>query len=332
MRSTSIALLVYHGVQILDVTGPAAVFGAANDALGQAFYRVRILSPDGGAVQSNCAVQLATEPLRAMPPRSVDLLLIAGGDATGLQQLAANAAVHQWVVRASAKCRRFGSVCTGTFLLARFGLIKGKRVATHWSACSMLAARYPDIEVDANALYVEDGQVWTSAGVTTGIDMCLAIVERDLGATIANAIAKRLVLYARRPGYQSQFSPILHAQARAGAPFAELVDWMEAHLAQPLDVPQLAARAAMSERTFHRKFTKSLDETPARFVEKLRLDRVRYLLGTPATLKEIAAKTGFSTPAQLAQAFERRFGITPLLFREAHCNAPSIPQSIAGSG
>jgi transcriptional regulator GlxA family with amidase domain len=172
------------------------------------------------------------------------------------------------------------------------------------------------VDVDADSLYVEDGHLWTSAGVTTGIDMSLAMVERDLGSKIANRIAARLVLYARRPGYQSQFSPVLKAQAKAGAPFGKLVDWMAANLQQPLDVPQLAERVAMSERNFYRKFTATMGETPARFVEVLRVDRVRQLLESGRNLKEIAAQTGFSGTTQLTRAFERQFGITPQLFRE----------------
>ena len=316
----NIALLAFDGVQILDVTGPAAVFAAANDAAGKAFYRVHILSAAGGEVQSNSGVKLVTRALKTVSPRGVDTWLIAGGDARGLRALAINDAVRKWATQASAKARRFGSVCSGAFILARFGLIDGKRVATHWEACAELARRYPRVHVDADALYVEDGRVWTSAGVTTGIDMALALVERDLGSAIAGAIAKRLVLYARRPGYQAQFSPILIAQTRADQPFADLINWMKENLSHKLDVSTLAARVAMSERSFYRKFTSLIGETPARFVETLRLDQTRELLSAGLSLKEIAAKTGYSTAAQFSKAFDRRFGITPMLFREMHGN------------
>jgi transcriptional regulator GlxA family with amidase domain len=264
-------------------------------------------------------VAIATEALKNVPSNSIDTLLIVGGDDDAILSLAANKAVMKWVKTASAKAQRFGSICTGTFALAEFGLITGKRVATHWSGCVELARRHPDIDVDANALFVQDGNIWTSAGVTTGIDMCLELVSNDLGNKVANAIAKRLVLYARRPGYQSQFSPILSAQAHADAPFSKLIHWMREHLAEALDVPRLAARVAMSDRSFHRKFTSSVGDTPARFVETLRLDQTRLLLATGITLKEIAAKTGYANAAQLSKAFERRFGISPLLFREMHC-------------
>jgi len=312
----TLAILVFDGVQVLDVTGPAAVFGGANDCCEQTFYDVHIVSARGGTVASSCAAQLSTRALRTLPPDSIDILLIAGGDESDLRRLAGDRTVADWVRKAAASASRYGSICTGVFLLAELGLVDGRRVATHWSACRELAADFPEVEVDADSLFVEDGNLWTSAGVTTGIDMCLAMVERDLGSKFANRISARLVLYARRPGYQSQFSPVLKAQAKAGAPFGKLVDWMAANLQQPLDVPQLAERTAMSERSFYRKFTAAMGETPARFVEVLRLERVRQLLSTDRSLKEIAGQTGFSGTTQLSKAFERRFGVTPQLFRE----------------
>ncbi|WP_198116130.1 GlxA family transcriptional regulator [Massilia rhizosphaerae] len=327
MPSTSrqIALIAFDDVQVLDVTGPAAVFGAANDAamhrLGRPFYRMHILSPQGGHVTSNCGLAVVTASLASVKPGALDTVLVAGGSKQGLQALARDAAASAWLRRACARARRYGSVCTGAFALAACGLLDGKRVATHWEATAILGRKHPAIEVDANALYVEDGRVWTSAGVTTGIDMCLALVARDLGDAVANAIARRLVLYARRPGYQSQFSTVLAAQEKADSPFADLVDWIRTHLDDTLDVAGLAERAGMSPRTFHRRFTDALGETPARFVETLRLDHARTLLQTSLALKTVAAQTGYGTPAQLSKAFARRFGISPGLFRAMHRDA-----------
>ncbi|RCW64500.1 GlxA family transcriptional regulator [Pseudorhodoferax soli] len=318
-KPLNVAILAFPRCQVLDVTGPAMVFEAGNDALGKAHYKVHILSAEGGAVQTSSAVAMLTRSVKELPPSSVDTLLIAGGDDSGLQTLVADEAVRKWAVKASKGARRYGSICTGTFALAHFGLLDGKRVATHWSACGTLAERCPDVAVDTNALFVNDGRLWTSAGVTTGIDMSLEMVAADLGNAVAHVIAKRLVLYARRPGYQSQFSPVLNAQSHADAPFAELIHWMRENLALRLDVPLLAEKVAMSERTFLRKFTASTGETPAHFVETLRLDQTRNLLAAGMSLKEIAARTGYSTGAQLSKAFDRRFGMTPLLFRELHC-------------
>jgi transcriptional regulator GlxA family with amidase domain len=312
---------------VLDVTGPAAVFGAANDVAvqrtGRPFYRVHILSPQGGPVTTNCGLAVVTAPLASVRPGLLDTVLVAGGSRRGLQALAQDALTGAWLRRACARARRYGSVCTGAFVLAACGLLDGKRVATHWEATDALGRNHPDVEVDANALYVEDGRVWTSAGVTTGIDMCLALVARDLGDAAANAIARRLVLYARRPGYQSQFSTVLAAQEKADSPFAGLVDWIRTHLGEPLDVASLAERAGMSPRTFHRRFTDALGETPARFVETLRLDHVRDLLQTTLALKTVAAQTGYPTPGQLSKAFARRFGLSPGLFRAMHRDGPA---------
>lgn len=319
--SAQVAIFVFDGVQILDVAGPAAVFAAANEAAGKSFYNVRVVSLAGGAVQSSCAMQVPTQPLVRVPAGKVDLFLVAGGDERRLQPLAREPALQRWVKRLRPHAVRLASVCTGAFLLAELGMLDGRRAATHWASSAQLSADFPQVQVDGDALFVVDGPVWTSAGVTTGIDMSLAMVERDLGAGVAQRVAETLVLYARRPGHQSQFSPLLGAQARSAAPFAALIEWMANHLHEALDVETLAARSAMSVRSFHRKFTESVGETPAHFVETLRLERVRMLMDGNGSLKEIAAQTGFASAAQLSKAFERRFGIGPRLFRQTRAGA-----------
>lgn len=312
-RPHRIALLAYTDCQLLDVTGPAAVFGAANEGREKPFYELEIVSPDGGAVTTNSGVALMTRTIGGRP----DTLLVAGGS-RGLKVLLERQDVLAWLRQAAPRAKRFGSVCTGAFVLAAAGLLDGKRVATHWSACQRLGERFPALTVDAEALYVVDGKIWTSAGVTTGIDMALALVEADLGAAKANLIARHFVLYARRPGYQSQFSPLLQAQAKADARFAKLIDWMQANLDRPLDVPALAQRAGLSERSFYRKFTDATGKTPAHFVESLRLQAARTLLAKGLPLKTIADRVGLRSSARLGQAFERRFGMAPSLFREMH--------------
>jgi transcriptional regulator GlxA family with amidase domain len=271
------------------------------------------VSPDGGITTSNCGVAIATRRIAGQP----DTLLVAGGS-RGLKAAMERDDLRRWLRKVAPNARRFGSVCTGAFVLAAAGLLDGKRVATHWASCDRLAQRFPALTVDAESLYVVDGKVWTSAGVTTGIDMALALVEADLGAATANLIARHFVLYARRPGYQSQFSPLLQAQSAAEAPFAALIEWMQQNLDQPLDVPALAERAGLSERSFYRKFTQATGKTPAHFVESLRLEAARTLLTRDLPLKTIAGKVGLNSSARLGQAFERRFGMPPTLFREMH--------------
>ena len=313
MPKHCVFILAYEGCQLLDVAGPAAVFGAANESRVQPFYDLGIVSPDGGAVTSNSGVAIQSRKIGGQP----DTLLVAGGS-RGLKATMARDDLRRWLRTVTPKARRFGSVCTGAFVLAAAGLLDGKRVATHWSSCERLARKFPALEVDADSLYVVDGKTWTSAGVTTGIDMALALVEADLGAATANLIARHFVLYARRPGYQSQFSPLLQAQTVAEAPFAALIDWMQENLDQPLDVPTLAARAGLTERSFYRKFTEATGKTPAHFVEGLRLDAARTLLAKGLPIKTIAGKVGLNSPARFGQAFERRFGMAPSLFREMH--------------
>lgn len=317
-----VVFVVYPGFELLDVSGPTAVFNGANRALRQrekpAFYKVALASADGGAVESSSGVAVETAAITELRVGDVQTVLVAGAEREPLLRAVADSVLRTALPGLVAKAKRFGSVCSGGFLLAALGLLDGHRVATHWDSCRSLAEAYPKVSVDADALYVVDGEIWTSAGVTTGIDMALAVVAHDLEATIAGEVATRLVLYARRPGYQSQFSPVLQAQVKGDSPFAELIGWMLSNLGGPLDVSSLAARAGMTERTFHRKFVAATGQTPARFVETARLDAARMLLSRGLSLKSVAAQVGLFPPARLADAFERRFGVTPRLFRDMH--------------
>lgn len=317
-----VAFVVYPGFELLDVSGPASVFNGANRALRQRekldFYKVVLASARGGGVESSSGVTLETRPIGDLKPAEARTILIAGAEREHLLPAVADAALRAALPNLAGKAERFGSVCTGGFVLAALGLLDGRRVATHWDSCKPFAATFPRVEVDPDALYVIDGRLWTSAGVTTGIDMALAMIARDLDASIAGEVAKRLVLYARRPGYQSQFSPVLKAQVKGGSPFADLIGWIQSNLDAPLDVPSLAERAGLTERTFHRRFAAATGQTPARFVETARLDAARMLLSRGLSLKSVAAQVGLFPPARLAEAFERRFGIAPRLFRDMH--------------
>jgi transcriptional regulator GlxA family with amidase domain len=317
-----VAIVVYPGVELLDVAGPASVFNVTNRVLthrGEAsFYKVTLVSAEGREVATSSGVTLGTRPIAKLRPAQAQTVLIAGAEGEHLRPALRDATFHTAIPRLVAKAERFGSVCSGGYFLAALGLIDGCRIAAHWDACATLARKYPKITVDPDALYVVDGPLWTSAGVTTGIDMALAMVVNDLDAAIAGEVAKRLVLYARRPGYQSQFSPVLQAQLKADNPFAELIAWILVHLDEPLDVPSLAARAKLSERTFHRRFVAATGKTPANFVETVRLDAARMLLSRGLSLKSVAAKVGLFPASRFAEAFERRFGLHPRLFREMH--------------
>jgi transcriptional regulator GlxA family with amidase domain len=319
-----IAFVVYPGFELLDPSGPVSAFNGANGILRQSgkpdFYLVELVSAEGGAVKSSSGVAVQTRRIADLLPGQVDTLLIVGAEHEHLLPAMTDPALRAAIPPLTEKAERFGSVCTGGFVLAALGLLDGHRIATHWYSCKAFDAHFPKVTVDPDALYVIDGRLWTSAGVTTGIDMALAMIARDIDAATAGGVAKRLVLYARRPGYQSQFSPVLRAQVKGGSPFADLIGWMHANLDTPLDVPSLAARAGLSERTFHRKFVAATGETPARFVEAARLDTARMLLSRGLSLKSVAAAVGLFPPARFTEAFERRFGVTPGLFRDMHAD------------
>lgn len=317
-----IAFVVFPGFELLDVAGPTSVFNGANRALRQSekteFYKIALASAEGGAIESSSGIAVETVAITALRPGDAQTVLVAGAERQPLLQAVADPILRAAIPGLAATSERFGSVCTGGFLLASLGLLDGHRIATHWDACEPFAAVFPKVVVDADAIYVVDGRLWTSAGVTTGIDMALAMIAQDLDAAIAGEVAKRLVLYARRPGYQSQFSPLLRAQVKGDSPFADLIGWIQANLAAPLDVPALAARAGLTERTFYRKFVAATGQTPARFVEIARLDAARMLLSRGLSLKSVAAQVGLFPPARLTEAFERRFGVAPRLFRDLH--------------
>ncbi|MCW5707252.1 helix-turn-helix domain-containing protein [Shinella sp.] len=317
-----VVFIVYPGFELLDVSGPASVFNGANRALGQrgkpAFYRVVLASAHSGAVESSSGLAMETRPVAGLRSAEAQTVLVAGAEREPLLQAMADPALRKALPQLASRADRFGAVCTGGFVLAALGLLDGHRIATHWDSCEPFTKAFPKVTVDPDSLYVVDGRLWTSAGVTTGIDMALAMVAHDLDAAIAGEVAKRLVLYARRPGYQSQFSPVLKAQVKGDSPFADLIGWIQSNLDAPLDVPSLAARSGLSERTFHRRFVAATGETPARFVETARLDTARMLLSRGLSLKSVAAEVGLFPPARLAEAFERRFGVTPRLFRDMH--------------
>lgn len=261
---------------------------------------------------------METRPLSEFRLAEGGTVLVVGAEREHLLPAVGDPILRKALPQLAAAADRFGAVCTGGFVLAALGLLDGHRIATYWDSCAPFAKTFPEVTVDPDSLYVVDGRLWTSAGVTTGIDMALAMVAHDLDAAIAGEVAKRLVLYARRPGYQSQFSPVLKAQVKGDSPFAELIGWMQSNLDGPLDISSLAARAGLSERTFHRRFVVATGETPARFVETARLDAARMLLSRGLTLKSVAAQVGLFPPTRLAEAFERRFGVTPRLFRDMH--------------
>lgn len=244
-----------------------------------------------------------------------DSVFLVGGDEPGLRAVMADMRLRKWTSTACNSASRFGSICSGSLILAEWDLIGSRRFATHWSAAAQAGRRWPHLSLDADALFVEDGNLWTSAGVTAGIDMTLAIVEADHGEALARAIAQRLVLSARRPGWQSQFSPAL---AAPGGRYADLIAWIGDNIDMPLSVEMLAERACETLRSFHRNFTSATGSTPAHYVMRMRIDRARMLIGEGIALKQVARCTGFSNAAQLSSAFTKIVGMTASEWRLLH--------------
>jgi transcriptional regulator GlxA family with amidase domain len=307
-------VLAVDGCQSLDVLGPVEVFAHASGAVPGA-YRVDLLgTPDGGLVTTESGIRLGAEPLPEPPPRH-NTLIVAGG--AGARAAVADEAVVDWIARASRRARRTISVCTGAYLLAAAGLLDGRRATTHWAHCEDLARSYGRVQVDPDPVFIRDGDVWTSAGITAGIDLALALVEEDLGPQVALAVARELVVFLKRPGGQSQFSSALSAQQAAQPQLRELQAWVAGHLDRELTVAVLAGRALMSERSFARAFHREVGQTPAAYVEALRIERARDLLqdGAPS-LAAVAEAVGFASAEVLRRAFHRRVGVSPAEYRD----------------
>lgn len=307
-----VALVAFPEFQMLDIAGPADVFAMANAFHVEPAYRVTVVSAAGGPLAASNGIALHTEPVASLPARRVDTCLVAGGERDGLVASVADHALADWVRQASRHARRYGSVCTGAFALAHWGLLDAHRATTHWASAHLLQRYYGGVDVQAEALYVQDGKVWTSGGVTSGIDMCLSMVEQDLGRWVAARVAKQLILAVRRMGNQSQYSLALEAQS---GQYAELVDWLRARLDQPIDVEAMAERAGEAPRSFHRRFLKATGMTPHAFLETLRLQAARARLEAGESVKAAARAAGFGSEAHLAKAFRRRFALTPSQYR-----------------
>lgn len=316
MPTRDIVVLAFEGVQILDAAGPLEVFDEANrfSRRGQP-YRVRCLAAGTGPVRASNGLPLALDSCTGYRGR-IDTLVLPGGDPEGMARVLADARVMDWIRRRAGRARRVASVCTGALILAATGLLEGRRATTHWGAVDRLRAAAPTARIEPDALFTEDGRIHTSAGVTAGIDLALALVEADVGHTIAAAVARNLVLYLRRPGGQSQFSAPLQAQSRGRGRLAGVVDHILSSPEADLSVTALAERAAMSPRHFSRAFRQETGEAPARFVAGARLEAARMdLVSTSESVKRVAARCGFRSADVLARRFRERFGMSPMEYR-----------------
>ncbi len=303
-------------MRTLDVFGPAEVFGDANWLRGgDLAYKVKIISACRGRVVSNhLGTPVHTDRTYREYRGPIDTLLVAG--CMGPRELHYEPGFLDWLRLQSTRVRRFGSICTGAFVLAKAGLLDGRRATTHWNWASELAQDHPRVAVDPHPIYVRDGSCYTSAGVTAGIDLCLALVEEDFGRPLALRIAQMMVVFLRRPGGQSQFSATLEAQTRESRPLGDVLAWLPDHLRHDLSVDALARRTAMSARNFARLFKQEIGKTPGKHIEDLRLEAARRQLeSTSRSADEVADACGFASAEVLRRMFRRRLRITPGQYR-----------------
>jgi transcriptional regulator GlxA family with amidase domain len=308
-----VVLVTFPDAQVLDVTGPAEVFSVAGRLGVTPGYEVVVATVAGGPVRTTSGIELSTRALRTVRG-DVDTLVVAGG--SGTRAAVRDRAVVDGVRRLAGRARRVTSVCTGAFVLAEAGLLDGRRATTHWASADALARRHPAVEVDPRPIFVRDGHVWTSAGVTAGMDLALALVADDHGPEAARSVAQWLVLYLQRPGGQAQFSAHLDGPLPRPGTLQELQSWMAEHLDEDLSVAALARRAAMSERHFARRFRAETGRTPGDHVEALRTEAAcRFLEATDDPIDVVARRSGFGTVETMYRAFRRRHGTTPARHR-----------------
>lgn len=312
-----VVLLAFEQMNLLDLSGPLQALASANRfgaKKGREFYDTRVASVHGGLVTTSSGLPVMTVSIATLNGLAIDTLIVPGGSRD--DTFHSPPELVKWIAQRAPRVRRVCSVCTGAFLLAATGLLDGRHVATHWDWIARLKAQHPSVLVDADRIFVRDGAIWTSAGVTAGIDLTLALIEEDLGHAVAIATARQLVVFMKRPGGQSQFSVPLRAQAESSGGFAELHAWIAANLTSDLTIERLAEQCGMAPRTFARTYVAQHGRTPGRMVEAVRLEAAcRALEETRLPLKSIAAQTGYGDEQNLRRVFQRRLSISPTNYR-----------------
>jgi len=329
-KTRRIVVLVYDGVVLLDLAVLDVFTGAeilAKEA-GVSGYEIKVAAVRGGAVVTASNADMLAEPLAELDASAIDTILVPGAlDPKTVYP----PDLIAWLRQEAPKARRVVSVCVGAFVLAQAGLLSGRRATTHWARAEELRTRYPEILVDPDPIFVQDGKIWTSAGASAGIDLALALVQEDLGHQIAMQVARSLVVYLKRAGGQSQYSVPLAAQATTDSEFAELHGWIREHLNEKLDLNALARRAGMSPRTLERRYVAKLGQTPLKALETMRLESARLSLeDSSLSLKQIARRAGFGDEQRLRRAFHRQFGVAPSDYRErfvASGKSPAEPRT-----
>lgn len=316
----SIGIIIFGGCNIIDATGPAGVFGAANElakdrGINLMPYSIQFIGTTIGPIATSAGPSLYASKAIDRAAEDIDTLICAGGVGTRVMSFDTTAVTA--VANLASKARRVVSVCTGAFVLAASGILDGKRAVTHWAHCENLARRFPEIQVDPDPIFVRDENVYTSAGITAGMDLALALIEEDLGRSFAMDVAKEMVMFLKRPGSQAQFSDHLRVQMAPDGKLKDVQLWVLKNLTDDHTVESLAARATMSPRSFYRHFKETTGITPSRFVADSRVDAAKRLLEeSPLQIKAIAAKCGFGDEERMRRTFHRRIGISPDDYRQ----------------
>ncbi|MFH0343440.1 MAG: GlxA family transcriptional regulator [Chromatiales bacterium] len=315
----NIAFVAYPGVVMLDVCGPYDAFSFASyflaTELGRPAYQLTIIAPLAGPMRTASGLQIVADHCYREFDDPIDTLVVAGG-AEGLWRACADPGLLEWIKHTATRARRVASVCSGAFLLAASGVLEGRRVTTHWAFSQRLASSYPAVRVEADQIFIRDGNIYTSGGITAGIDLALALVEEDHGGDIARRVARFMVMFLRRPGGQSQFSTYLRAEVGGRHDIRELKAWILGHPQADLSIEALAERMVMSPRNFARMFVKEIGMTPAKFVEQARLEAARCKLEqTALPIEAIAERCGFGEPERMRRSFRRMLRVSPQDYR-----------------
>jgi transcriptional regulator GlxA family with amidase domain len=325
-----VVIPVFPGVQALDVAGPAEVFSIAT-RFGLHDYEIQLAAADGSAIRTSSGLELTPHRLLTPMPGTIDTLIVPGGE--GTRAALGDERLIRWIALAARRARRVASVCTGAFLLAEAGLLEGLRATTHWDSCAALAHRYPNVTVENEPIFIREGNVWTSAGVTAGMDLALALLEEDAGNDAALHVARQLVMFVRRPGGQAQFSTQLSARTADRDPLRAVQAWITQNLNLHLGVEALAEHAHMSPRNFARAFKQEIGITPAAYVERARVEHAQQLLQDGGfSLQQVAVRCGFGSEDRLRRAFQRRLGVGPAGYRDRFRPALRVPSGAAGDG
>jgi transcriptional regulator GlxA family with amidase domain len=311
-----IGILIFPQAEVLDITGPHEVFSMAlgfqQQRKSSNLYEVFLISKNLKPVEMSSGMKLVPDYQFKDCPLPIDTLIVPGSEF--IEQVLDDVDFIDWIKKQSKKVRRLVSICTGAFFLAKAGLLDGKKVTTHWGFCPLLQKTYPNLKVVSDAIYIKDGDTYTSAGITAGMDLSLALIEEDVGKDLAMSVARKLVLFYKRPGGQNQFSEFILSQSNSH--FKDLIDWIIDHLSEELSINKLAEKASMSPRNFTRQFKKELGVTPAKFIEHLRLRQARMLLENKVSaLKSVANQCGFKSEEQMRRAFQRELCVTPQEYR-----------------